>query len=159
MRNIINRIRKASFLKYAVFFSLLIYLFTTMGCAMSIKREDLIKLIEKERLLYSWDDPHQTITEPIEIYIGNESIGKIYTILEQGSVGAVLIFEYNANNEKVRLCEESDFSSLDKITQSVDSKVLRVYYYEGIFTTRRYVLLFDIQSREKKRFKLPKDWE
>ncbi len=110
-------------------------------------KEDKILYFKKQGKLYPDD--------PIDIFKNN----KLIATIKLGDDKHTLKIIYSKGSV-YKLWKYYDYSGIDKITQSKDENIIRIYYWEsviaGLFQTKDYVTEFYIDSKDKRTFRLKK---
>jgi hypothetical protein len=83
----------------------------------------------------------------IDIYrLGNKE-GKL------SFAGRMVIF-ISLNGGKAELYKEHQYSGVDKITQSFDDKIIRVYYWQSSFTRQYRIAVLDLDKFTVKTYRI-----
>lgn len=111
-----------------------------------------------DKILYQNEKSGLYPKKPINIFKSNKKVAVIE--LEDKSVTydkGILIIKF-LDGASFRLWRYYDYRGIDKITQSNDEDVIRIYHWEsffaGLFETKNYITEFNIDSKSKKTFRL-----
>ena len=139
-----------------IYFLIIISLLFLCSSCQSISKETYTQNMKSDKILYDKaqeKDKKIFPSKTINIYNGQELIGTISLGKEQ-----VSLYFVSKNGTAKELWRYYDYRGVDKITQSSDSYIIRIYYWEsliaGLFGTKEYVMEFYINSMSKKFYRL-----
>jgi hypothetical protein len=123
----------------------------------SVSQEIYNQSSKEDKILYIRHRPGGKLypDEPINIFKNNTLIATIK--LKQDMRTLRIIYSHGNTYD---LWKYYDYSGIDKITQSKEEDTIRIYHWEsaiaGLFKTKNYVTEFNINLKNKKKFRLKK---
>ena len=138
-----------------ILLSLLPILVLCLASCQSISQKIYSQNTKEDKILYLKKQGKLYPDEPIDIFKNN----KLIATIKPGEDKYTLEIIYSKGSV-YKLWKYYDYSGIDKITQSKDENIIRIYYWEsviaGLFQPKDYVTKFYIDSKDKKTFRLKK---
>lgn len=109
---------------------MIILLMSLCSCSLPIY---IAKESLNDKVLYTYQEGKSIHDlNDIDIYRLGRQVGKL------SFVGRMVTFTF-LSGKKIELYKEQQYSGVDKITQSFDDKIIRVYHWQSGFTTKHRI--------------------
>lgn len=138
----------------------LIFCILILASCRSVSNEVYSQTTKDDKILYQNEKSGLYPKEPLNILKNNKKVAVIE--LEDKNVTydkGILIIKF-LDGTSFRLWRYYDYRGIDKITQSKDEDVVRIYHWEsffaGLFKRKDYITEFNINSKSNNTFRLKK---